>query len=124
MRYLAVFVGLIAGVVVLGAGPALARSGGFGMGGYAHGGGIGGVSPFTGMTGLPSYTGVGGTGMIGSHAAQYGPHVGGNVSGGGAGSLGYAGASMKGTATGGASRLHASPFLGAGTGGLGGASGM
>ena len=116
---LAIGILLMAGVA-----SASARPGNPGMSGYAHGGSIGGASPFMSMTGLPAYTGVGGTGMVGSHAAQYGPHVGGNVAGGGAGSLGYAGASMKGTATGGASRLHASPFLGAGSGGLGAGSGM
>ncbi len=115
---------LAIGLLVAGSALAFARSGSPGMSGYAHGGSIGGVSPFTAITGLPAYTGVGGTGKIGSHAAQYGSHVGGDVAGGGAGSLGYAGASMKGTATGGASRLHASPFLGAGSGGVGGASGM
>ena len=114
---------LAIGLLVAGSALAFARPGTPGMSGYAHGGSIGAASPFTAMTGLPGYTGVGSTGMVGSHAAEY-THTGGGVAGGGAGSLGYAGASMKGTATGGASRLHASPFLGAGAGGLGGGSGM
>jgi|GEM_PF-3840670 hypothetical protein len=112
----------VAIALLIAPGAALARSGTPSMHGVANGGGIGMTSPFTHMTGVPSYTGVGPTGMVGSKAAQYG-HVGGMVSGPG-GDSGYSGATMHGTATGGASRTTPSAFLGAGTGGTGGASGM
>jgi hypothetical protein len=121
----ATILAVVSAALLLGlAAPAFAQHAhGASMSGYAHGGGIGAISPFTSLTGLPSYTGVGRAGAVGERAAQY-EHVGGSVSGAG-GSSGLSGATMHGTATGGASRLYnTSPFIGAGSGHTGGASGM
>lgn len=113
---------IVAILLAVAAGPALARSQTPARMHGVSGQGFGTVSPFTNMSSLPHQTGIGRQGAVGEQAAQYG-HVGGMVNGPGGGS-GYSGASMKGTATGGATRNSPSPFLGAGAGGVGSSSGM